>query len=126
MIPKICALALLSALLSVVLSDLGFKSKRQFSVLCLLLIFSALAENVFSVISRVTEIANVAGISEAAKCAVKAVGAGYIFGFTSEVCAELGENRIASTVILVGRIEIFLLVLPYFEKTVSLGLELLQ
>ncbi len=126
MISKICAVGILSAILGVMLSELGFKSKRLFTVLCLVIIYSALSEYAMKLISSVTEMADGAGLSEAAECAVKAVGAGYVFGFASESCAELGEGRIASAITLVGRIEVFVLVLPYFQKTVQLGVELLK
>ena len=56
---------------------------------------------------------------------VRAVGLGYVFGFTSDICNSLGESTLASLVTAVGRVEIFLLALPYFVKTVELGVELL-
>lgn len=126
MISKILAVGILSAILGVMLSELGFKSKRLFTVLCLAVIYSVLSEYVIKMISSITEIAESVGLTEAAGCAVKAVGAGYVFGFASESCAELGEGRIASAITLVGRIEVFVLVLPYFQKTVYLGMELLK
>lgn len=126
MISKICALLLISSILGTLLSELGFKTKRIFTVLCMVIVFAALGDNLSGIISRLTKITDAAGISEATKCAVKAVGIGYVFGATSEICAELGEGRIATLLTVVGRIEIFVLVLPYFEKTVGLGMELLQ
>ena len=49
-----------------------------------------------------------------------------VFGFTSDICASLGESTLASLVLTVGRVEIFMLALPYFVKTVELGMELLS
>lgn len=126
MITKICALLLVSSILGALLSELGFKSKRIFTVLCMVLAFISLADNLSGIISEIMKITDAAGISDAAKCAVKAVGIGYVFGFASEICAELGESRIATLLTLVGRIETFVVVLPYFEKTVGLGMELLK
>jgi hypothetical protein len=126
MISKILAAAILSAILGVMLSELGFKSKRLFTVLCLLVIYCTISEQVIRLIAPLSEIAEVAELSEAANCAVKAVGAGYVFGFVSEGCTELGEGRLASAMALAGRIEVFALVLPYFQKTITLGLELLK
>lgn len=126
MISKILAAGILSAILGVMLSELGFKSKRLFTVLCLVVIYCALSEQVIKLISPLSEITQSAGLSEAAGCAVKAVGAGYVFGFASESCAELGEGRLASAISLAGRIEVFALVLPYFQKTLTLGMELLK
>ncbi len=126
MISKILAVGILSAILGVMLSELGFKSKRLFTVLCLVVIYCALSEQVMRLISPLSEITEAAQLSEAAGCAVKAVGVGYVFGFASESCTELGEVRLASAIALAGRIEAFVLVLPYFQKTLTLGLELLK
>jgi hypothetical protein len=66
------------------------------------------------------------GIADAADKAIRAVGLGYVFGFTSDICNSLGESTLASLVTAVGRVEIFLLALPYFVKTIELGMELLS
>ena len=54
------------------------------------------------------------------------MGLGYVFGFTSEICSELGEGVIASAVTAAGRVQIFLVAYPYFEKIIKLGVELLE
>ena len=72
------------------------------------------------------ELAEKVGISEATECALKAVGLGHIFGFTSDFCASLGEGGLAKAVTVVGRVEIFLVAYPYFEKIIALGIKLLE
>ena len=126
MTARVCFAALLVAILSALLSELGFKHKRLFAVLSLVIILSMLAEGVGELFSSALSLADSAGISEAAKCAVKAVGLGYVFGFTADVCEELGEKGIANAVTIGARVEIFRAALPYFEKTVLLGIELLK
>ncbi len=126
MMQRVCALALLVALLGSVMSELGFKSKKLFGILSILMILIAISDSLFSVFTRLSELSELVGISEAVKCALKAVGAGYVFGFVGSVLNELGEGGLASAVAIACRVEIFLIVLPYFEKTVRLGIELLQ
>ena len=126
MMLRACALALLAVILGAVLSELGFKSKKLFSVLGALLIISLLGENVSGLIGRLCAFSEMAGIGDAAKCALKVVGLGYVFGFTADVCRELGEGGVASAVGIVGRVETFLVVMPYFEKTLELGAGLLK
>ncbi len=126
MIARICCAALLVAILSALLSELGFRQKRLFVVLSLVLVISMLVEGIADLFSSALSLADSAGLTDAAKCAVKAVGLGYVFGFTADVCEELGERGIANAVTVGARIEIFLIALPYFEKTMRLGIELLK
>ncbi len=126
MIPKICAVAILSVILYAALDSFGFKSKGLFAALCALMILSALGDSLSSLLSSVLLVGERTGISEAAICALRAVGLGYVFGFTADICASLGEELVAKAVTLVGRVQIFMVAYPYFEKIVALGMELLQ
>ena len=125
MIAKLCLSALLVAILAALLSELGFRHKRLFTVLSLVVLISMLADGIGDLLPSLVGFAELGGLSDAAKCAVKAVGLGYVFGFTSDICSSLGESTLASLVTAVGRVEIFLLALPYFVKTVEMGMELL-
>ena len=126
MILKICAVAIFSAILYAILDSLGFKSKGLFGTLCALMILSVLGDSFGELLSSMLSIAETTGISEAATCALRTVGLGYVFGFTSDFCASIGEGVIAKAVTVVGKIQIFLVTYPYFEKTVALGIGLLK
>lgn len=125
MIIKVCAVALISAILCALIGSLGFKSKGLFATLCALMLISALGDSLSELFGSVLSLAEGTGISDVATCALRAVGLGYVFGFTAEICQSLGENTIASAVTAVGRVEIFLVAYPYFEKIIALGTELL-
>ena len=126
MIPRVCALALLSAMLYAVLDSVGFKSRGLYATLCSLIALSLFGNSLTELFGSLSGIADRTGISEAASCALRAVGLGYVYGFTSDICASLGEGAIASAVTLVGKAQIFLVALPYFEKIITLGIELLK
>ena len=126
MILKVCAIAVFAAILYALLDNLGVRSKGLFGTLCALMILSALGDSLGGLLSSMLSIAENTGISEAASCALRTVGLGYVFGFTSDFCAELGEGVIAKAVSVVGKIQIFLVAYPYFEKTVALGIGLLE
>lgn len=126
MIPKICLFALVSVLILALLDRLGFRGKSVFATLCILLMLISLTEGLSSGLGGIISLAERAGITDAAGCALKAVGLGYVFGFTSEICTSLGEGTIASVVTAAGRVQIFLVAYPYFEKIVKLGVELLE
>lgn len=125
MISKMLGVALVSAILSALLDGLGFKSRRLFSTLSAIVVMVGLISSVSELLESVMKIAEGTGIGDAADKAVRAVGLGYVFGFTSDICSSLGESTLASLVTAVGRVEIFLLALPYFVKTVEMGMELL-
>ena len=126
MMLKTVATAILAAALGFVLSELGYRGKRLFSAVAVIsLIFFGLT--LFSeAISSLSSIAEKTGLGEAARCAVKIVGAGYVFGIASDVCREMGEGGIASALTTVGRLEIFVTVLPYILKMVELGSEMIK
>ena len=126
MIGKAVGVALVCAILSALLDGLGFKSRRLFSTLSAIVIMVGLIGGVSELLGSVMKIADDTGIGEVADKAVRAVGLGYVFGFTSDICNSLGESTLATLVTAAGRVEIFLLALPYFVKTVELGVELLS
>ena len=126
MIPKVCAIALLSAVLYAALESLGFKSRGLYASLCFLIVLSLFGDSLTELFGSFSSLADRTGISEAASCALRAVGLGYIYGFTSDICTSLGEKAIGTAVTLVGRAQIFLVAFPYFEKIIALGIELLK
>ena len=123
--PKICAVAIICVLLCAVLDSLGFRSKGLFATLCALIMLSALGDQISSLFGSLTSVAERSGISEAAECALRAIGLGYVFGFTSDICRSLGEGLIAKVVEIVGRVQIFMVAYPFFEKMIDLGAELI-
>lgn len=126
MIPKICLFALASVLLSVLLASLGFKSKGLFITLAALVMLGTLGEGVSDVFDKILYFSEGAGITDAVKTALRVIGLGYVFGFTSEICLSLGEPLIASVVTAAGRVQLVLVVFPYIQEVVKLGMELLS
>ena len=126
MIPRACALALIGAVLGALLEGMGFRSKKLFITLVAILAMVMAAESLGDLLGSLGTLADRAGVSELAEKALRAVGLGYVFGFTSEICRSLGESGLASLVLTVGRLEIFLIAMPYFVKTLEMGLELLS
>ena len=123
---RIAAFALVCAGLGALLEGLGFKSRRLFSVLAFVLLIGAIAQPLSEILQGLLSFSSAAGIGEGAEAAVKAVGLGYLFGFVSDICTGLGESSLASAVIIVGRLEIFLVAFPFFEGIMNLGMELLK
>ena len=126
MIPKICLFAIISVLLSVLLGSLGFKSKGLFITLVALIMLGSLGEGLSDIFGEILSFSEMAGITDAAKSALRVIGLGYVFGFTSEICLSLGEPLIASVVTAAGRVQLLVVVYPYIQDVVKLGVELLS
>lgn len=126
MIPQVCLFALVCVLLVILLRDLGYKSAALVSVLGGIMILGATGGGLLDIFGGVGSFVELAGIGEDAKACLKAIGLGYIFGFTSEICSSVGAPLVASAVTLAGRTQIFLIAFPYIEKIAKLGAELLQ
>ena len=56
--------------------------------------------------------------------AVKLVGAGYLFGISADICRTLGVETVAKGVEIGGRVEIMIIVFPYFKEIIELLPEL--
>ena len=119
---RIAAVGLIVAFVGIILSELGFKGKRVFSALCITLILAAFVSEATDMLSSVIKIAESSGVGDAAAVAVKVVGVGYVFGFVSDISEELGERGVASAVSLVGRLEIVMLIFPFFLEICELGM----
>lgn len=126
MIPRICLFALICTLLGTLLQEMGYRSRGLFATLSALLMLSVVGGGLADAVGKIMSMANAAGVTEGARAALRAVGLGYIFGFTAEICSSLGEHLIASVVTVAGKIQIFLIAFPYIEKIVELGGELLR
>ena len=123
---KFVEAALICVMMSVLLDGLGFRAKRLFVCLTVIIMMIGLVGSLSKVFDPILNIARDVGIGEVADKSLRAVGLGYVFGFTSDICSSLGETTLASLVTAVGRVEIFLIALPYFVKTVELGIKLLS
>lgn len=126
MMPKICALGMLVAFVGVLLAECGWRGKRVFGVLAAVVLMIGLSDGIGELFGGVTSISDSAGVGEVAAVAMKVVGVGYVFGFCSDTARELGENSVSSILTIAGRIEILLLVLPYFKKILEFGMELVR
>ena len=120
---KVLAYALITLFLGVVLRELGFKGTRLVVLLgtvTLLGVFVLYIGELFDMLPGVGE-----ENREYAVAMLKMVGVGYAFGICSDVCRELGEGTLGSTVCLLGRVEILLICLPFIKRIIERGVELL-
>lgn len=120
---RVLAYAMITLFLGVVLKELGFKGTRLVILLgtvSLLGAFVLYIGELFDMLPSLDDDGR-----EYAVAMLKMVGVGYAFGICSDVCRELGENTLGSTVSLLGRAEILLISLPFVKGIIERGIELI-
>ena len=126
MIWRIIALGILLSLMALLLRGFGFRGIGAFAALATVTLVSL-------VIGELSYFSDLFGYSklfsgeamEYVSAIVKIVGSGYIFGVGADICRELGENGIANGVAVAGRVEIFVITLPFLKKILDFGAELI-
>lgn len=123
---EIGAVGLLLAFTAVLLRDLGWRGAAVFSAFALVLLFSLCIRHISELSEAISSLSSAAVPLEAAEAVLKITGVGVLTGAAADICRELGENGIARGVALAGRLEILCLALPFLQKIIALGVELLQ
>ena len=126
MILRICGIAVLTAIVGMMLGEMGFKGRRLFGTVSAVMLLIGVLESVGTVFSEISSLTSVAGVSEIALTAMKIVGVGYVSGISSEVASELGEGGVARAVELAGRVEMLLITLPYLKEILEVGIGLIK
>ncbi len=116
---------LVVAAMTLILKNFGFKGAPVFVCLSLLFVFSSVSDSLFSIKDTYFQITSYADIGEYSSALMKVVGIGYISGISSDICKEIGEAGVAKSIMVVSKLELIVIALPFVEKTVSLCVELL-
>ena len=119
------ALGLLLAVVLYLLSQLGFRGVRAFSALSIVAVLLAVSVSSGEIFSEINALVNVGEVADITRSALKIVFVGYVFGFSSDIAAELGESGVASAITIGGRVEMMLISLPYVKDIIKLALELI-
>ena len=107
-----------------VLKAFGWKGAPIVAVAALLTLISVFS-NRFEVIGQIFDaVEGVEGMEECTGYILKILGIGYIAGICSDICKELGESAIASTVMTAAKIESLVIISPMILEIMTLGLEL--
>lgn len=123
---QIGAVGLLLAITAVLLKDLGFRGAAVFSAFSLVVLLSLCSDGLLKISGVLTALSANAVLAEAAEGVLKITGIGILMGVSADICRELGENGIARGVTVAGRLEILCIALPFLQKIISLGVDLLE
>ena len=123
---KLCGIAILGAISAMLLGELGFRGRRVLALFVSVALLVAVSDGIGQVMDALDILGGGDTVGRVVGSATKVIFVGYLFGISSDICAELGEGGLASTLTLAGRIEVFLLVLPEFGEMLRLGMELVS
>ena len=118
-------LGIVAAISAFLLRGMGWKGVPVFISVTFIGIISLAAPYLIEMSKFVKTVAADYAAFDAASAILKVVGLGYLTGIAADVCRELESGMLASAVVLVGRIEIIAVALPFFREIVDLGGELL-
>lgn len=121
-----CGIGILVAIMGFILSELGFRGKRVFSTLAIvlfLLVFIDLAKDI--ILELKTLPIGEYGVA-ALSSALKIIGVGHAFGISSDICTELSEGGVASVLLLIGKLEIAIIILPHFKEFIEYSSKILS
>ena len=123
---QVGAMGFLLAVTAVLLKNLGWRASAVFSAFALVLLLSMQTEDFLSLGGALSDVPFGAELEEATVAVLKIVGVGILTGLSADICRELGEGGIAKGVCIAGRLEILAISMPYFQKIIALGVELLK
>ena len=118
-------LALLLVATAYLLRSFGWRGTPVFVAVAMIAIISESGEKLADILGFAQSLGSYADVSETVGAGLKILGCGYLFGICADVCRELGEGGIAKAVEIAGRLEIMLLVLPFFKEIINIGVELI-
>lgn len=123
---QIAGVALIAAVLILCLRELRATAALPLRVGAgLLLVGTALALYA-PVIGRIQGLFSMADAAEYATPILRATGIALIAELTASICRDLGENTLASGVLLFAKMEILVLCLPLVDRVLEIAKELLN
>lgn len=120
----IAAAALLVALLAFGMKEAGVKGQGAVLFGAGLCLLPAVIERLAPLLGFMGDLVGGSGIGPMAAVMAKVLGVGYVVHFSAEGCRENGAPALAAKVELCGKLEIFLLCLPYMRELFSLATDL--
>jgi hypothetical protein len=126
MVLKICGGAILAAVLGFILSELGFRGKKAFTTLMVVIFLLIFVDLIADATSQIMSVSITDEGKKSLALALKVVGVGHAFNISADACAELSENGIASVLTLVGRLEILIMILPYAIELIKYSTSILR
>ena len=117
------ALGLLVLVLSVLLREAGFRGARLISLVGAVLLMGLAVLKMQDILVLLSLGDRVENMGEELASVLRIVGGGVVFGLVADAARDMGEVGVANAVLVVGRVEIFALSLPYLIKLLDTAAE---
>ena len=122
---KLCALALLAAILLLPLREAGGRLGGVAAALCGVLLLLTLTERYATLFSFLDTLGENAVPGEAVSLSLRALGLSFLTEVTAGICRDLGEVGLATRLEWCGRAEILVLALPTLVRLLELAVSYL-
>ena len=122
---KLCALALLAAILLLPLREAGGRLGGVAAALCGVLLLLTLTERYATIFSFLDTLGENAVPGEAVSLSLRALGLSFLTEVTAGICRDLGEGGLATRLEWCGRAEILVLALPTLVRLLELAVSYL-
>ena len=123
---KICSVAIISAVVYVVVSNMAVSLSFGVKIVAIALLGVAAVFAAEPVIDRIYDFATIAkGINEYADVVIRALGVSLLAHFCADVCRDCQESSAANAVVFAAKIEILILCLPLVDKIISYASDIL-
>ena len=123
---EVCGVAILLAVCASVVKEVSPRGFSYVGIFGGVLLFSFALLRYSEPLSYVIQLAAHAGVSEYIALVLKVLALGYGVGISADLCRDMGEARIASSLEIVGRAECLLLCMSAFTEIIDLALGLVS
>ena len=117
------ALGIVVLVLSILLREAGFRGARLISLVGVVLMMGLAVMKMQDVLTLLSIADRVENMDEELGTVFKIVGCGIVFGIVADAARDMGEVGVANTVLVVGRVEIFAISVPYLIKLLDTAAE---
>ena len=125
-VSHVCGIAILLAVCAAVVKEVNPRGFSYIGILGAVMLFSFALLRYSEPITYISRLAARAGVSEYVSLVLKVLALGYGVGISADLCRDMGETRIASSLEIVGRAECLLLCMPAFTDIIDLALGLVN
>lgn len=117
----VAAVGLIGTFFAVFMRKMGDEYRVCVSVFCVCALLIAIFPYFSELLAQILSFSKLSGTDiENFTFLLKAVGIGYISQFSSDICADAGENAIASKIEFAGRICILAMTVPVVSSLVEM------
>ena len=117
------ALGIVVLVLSILLREAGFRGARLISLVGVVLLMGLAVMKMQDVLTLLSIADRVENMDGELGPVFKIVGCGIVFGIVADAARDMGEVGVANTVLVVGRVEIFAISVPYLIKLLDTAAE---